>query len=205
MERTEKRYNCPAWMNFLNTVTGKNIEAIIQLQEFAGSCLAPERVWGTALVLQGDGLGKTTFTRILREMVGRENTSSVSMRDLECQFQRAELRDKWLNISVLESPSALDDPYFKGVVTGDPMSANVKYGDMIEFFPSCKLVYETNHSRINNRRCLSIDFNDSPTAPTQTDLSHGLMEEIDAIRAWARDGLGMLIDQGCFFQGSRVD
>lgn len=192
---------CPTWINFLNEVTGGNAEAINQLQEFAGTCLAPERVWGKALVLKGVGVGKSTFARILRKMVGSENTSSVSMVDVENMFYRANLKDKWLNISVLENPQDLECAYFKVVVTGDPVSASFKYKDPFEFSPSCKLVLHTNIPQCDNRRCISVDFLFHPSA-INPNLGHELENEIYGIRYWAAKGLERLNSQGHFTECS---
>lgn len=200
METIATDYNCPAWINFLNEATEGNAEAITQLQEFAGSCLAPQSVWGKALILSGEGWGKTVVMKILSEMVGTENTSCVPVSDFENEFLRAELQDKWLNVSVLEKLDDLEDAYFKSIVTGDLVSASVMHGARFHFSPSCKLVFESNTQGVKNRRCVSIDFRYRPATPTP-DLFHKLMKEIDAIRAWAYEGLGLLIDQECYSPG----
>ncbi|VFQ43476.1 DUF5906 domain-containing protein [Desulfoluna butyratoxydans] len=187
---------CPTWLNFLNEVTGGNVEAITQLQEFAGTCLVPEKVWGKALVLHGTGVGKTTFIRILLELVGEENTSSVSMEDLGDHFVRAELNSKWLNISNLK-PADLESPYFKCVVTGDPMTASLKYEDPFDFCPTCKLVFQANTPQCENRRCISVAFSFHPSV-VNPNLVHELENEIYEIRHWAVQGLGRLNNQGHF-------
>ena len=193
--------DCPTWLNFLNEVTSGNAEAINQLQEFAGTCLVPEKVWNKALVLRGGGSGKSTFARILREMVGPENTSYLSMRDLECQYQRAILKNKWLNMSNIEKPSDLDTSYFKGVVTGEPLTASRKHRDSFSFSPSSKLFFMANKRTGNNRRCLNVNFFYQPVVQN-TELFEELQVEIDHIRDWAKEGLERLNTQGDFTQST---
>lgn len=204
MKQTTTEYKCPAWINFLNEVTNGNDEAVKQLQEFAGSCLAPQSCWGKALVLSGKGWGKTVFVKILREMVGTEKTSYVANSGFKNEFLRAELKDKWLNTSTLGSPDELDDAYFKCIVTGEFVTASVMHGDSFHFSPTCKLVLETSTLSVENRRCLTIDFGYRPASPAR-DLFHELLKEIDAIRDWAYEGLKRLIDQDCFSQGNKAD
>lgn len=200
MKITETDNSCPAWINFLTEVTDGNAEAIARLQEFAGSCLAPQSVWGKALVLSGAGCGKSVLMKILTAMVGTENTSYLSISDFRNEYHRAGLKYKWLNVSNLERPDVFDNAYFKSVVTGDLVNASVLHGDRFHFSPSCKLVFATNVQEVENRRCLSVDFKYRPVPPTP-DLFHELMKEIDAIRVWAHKGLRRLIDQGCFSPG----
>jgi putative DNA primase/helicase len=199
MSQTKKitDFNCPQWINYLTQDTGGDTISIAQLQEYTGSCLDPETCWGTALLLSGKGMGKTIFMKILSGLVGKEKTSFVSIDDFENTFLRATLKDKWLNLCQLNRKEDLELPFFKAVVTGDPVSASIMLEGPIDFTPSCKLVIETNHSINFQRRSICVSFDYQPAEPNY-DLFDMLLKEIDGIRAWAEEGLQRLKRQGHF-------
>ena len=203
-EIIKNEFNCPEWINFLNEKTNGDPIAIQQLQEVAGSCLEPETCWRKALILSGEGMGKTTFIKILREMVGPENTSRVPIDGLENQFIRADLKDKWLNFDHLEWEYELENPSFFEVVTGNSIQASRKREDPFFFHPCCQLIFETNRriemswrSGCVQRRCICVPFDYQPANPT-INFFNTLLKEIEGIRLWAKEGRDNLNSQGGF-------
>ena len=192
-----KEFSCPKWIKFLTEATSGNSAAIHQLQEFSGSCLDPNSYWGKALVLTGQGLGKSTFLKILRQIVGSDKTSLLPPSDFRNDFSRYELKNKFVNISSLKSSRDLNSGDFKAIFAGDPITAINNYGIPISFSPNCKLAFETYAYVQGIRRCLCIHFNNQPEEP-DCNLTSILMKEIDSIRMWAKKGLENLKDQGCF-------
>ena len=188
--------NCPNWINFLTEATGGDPTAIQQLQEFARSCLDMESPWGKALILTGQGFGKTTFLKILKQIVGSDKTSYLPLSDFGKDHHRYELKGKALNISPLECTNDLNNGNFKAIFAGDSITAINNYGIPISFSPNCKLAFETNTHLKETRRCLCVHFNHQPETPNQN-LTKTLMGEISAIRLWAEKGRANFNSQDC--------
>lgn len=196
------------WLQFLDE-TIQTDGPIAQLQEFFGYCLTRDTRYGKALLMLGPGSdGKSKVIKILREIVGPQNCSAVTLAGLEDQFQRAALFGKMLNVGAEVTTEAVQSEFFKNIVTGDSIQASFKHKDSFEFTPYCKLVYAMNkRPRVFDnsdgffRRILPIQFkrqfleNDPAMDP---DLEEKLMLEIDGIFAWAVMGLHRLIDQKRF-------
>lgn len=196
------------WLAFLRE-TIQTPEAIAQAQEFFGYCLTRKTSMGKCLLLYGPGSdGKSVFIKVLRMLVGPENTSAVPFAALEDQFQRASLYNKLLNIATELGSRALESEYFKAIVTGDPINAAFKHQDSFEFRPFCKLVFATNklprvldNSHGFFRRILPITFKRQffDTDPDHDpDLEDKLYAELSGIFEWAIVGLHRLLKQKRF-------
>jgi putative DNA primase/helicase len=197
---------CNRWLKFLSE-TIQTQEVIDQLQEFFGYCLTRDTRYGKALFLFGPGSdGKSTVIKILRHMVGVHNCSSISLTDLEDQFLRSSLYNKLLNTSTEVGAKALDSPYFKAIVTGDPISAAFKHQDSFEFDPYSKIVVAGNKKLrvLDNsdgffRRVLPIEFKQQfLNGAEDTGLEGKLLEELSEIFFWALEGLHRLREQDGF-------
>jgi putative DNA primase/helicase len=200
-KKFENESNCPQWIKVLNENTGGNTSAIKIMQEYGGSCLDPESCWGKALILTGGGLGKSTYLRILRHVVGDDKTSFIPLSGFDDDYSRYELKGKLLNIGRLKHGEELGCLHFKSVVTGDPISALNRDDEPLDFYPSCKLAFEmAGNIELREdlrRRCLEIPFNHVPAEPNP-DLFKTLLQEIDSIRSWFLEGLQQLKDQEHF-------
>lgn len=205
---------CDRWLEFLRTNV-QTPEAIKQLQEFAGYCLTRDTHYQKALLLLGPGSdGKTKFLNILAKIVGHENMSAISFRDLEDQFQRAALYNKLLNVSTEIGHKAMESQFFKAIVTGDPISAAFKHKDSFSFNPFVKLAFASNKlpKVLDNsdgfyRRLLIVEFKrqyleDDPDRDPL--LEDKLTAELDGIFEWALIGLHRLREQGRFTQCSET-
>jgi len=196
------------WLAYLRQ-TIQTEKAIAQAQEFFGYCLTRKTQFGKALLLYGPGSdGKSVFIKVLRMMVGPQNTSAVPFQALEDQFQRASLHNKLLNISTELGSRALESEYFKAIVTGDPINAAFKHQDSFEFRPFCKMVFAMNklprvldNSHGFFRRILPITFKrqffdtDKDYDP---DIESKLYAELSGIFEWAIAGLHRLLQNKRF-------
>ncbi|MDY6903711.1 MAG: phage/plasmid primase, P4 family [Thermodesulfobacteriota bacterium] len=204
----ESDRKCRRWLSFLS----QNIQTpavIMQVQEFFGYCLTRDCLYGKSLFLVGPGAdGKSTLIKILRDMVGPDNTSSISFSELEDQFLRASLYQKAVNFSTETQSFSLESEYFKKIATGDPINAAFKHKNSFEFIPFCKLVFSANRlPRVSDnsdgfyRRVLPVMFkrqfleDDPDTDPA---LYYKLQAELSEIFIWSLVGLKRLIDQGRF-------
>lgn len=196
---------CVRFLEYL----GQNVQTdgpIMQLQEFSGYCLTTSTSYEKCLLLLGPGAdGKSTFLKILRELVGAENTAAVSFPDLEDQFQRSSLYGKLLNISTEVGSKVVDSQYFKAITSGDPLNAAFKHRNSFEFCPTCKLAFAANRlprSRDNSdgffRRILPIRFKRQFINDFDPDLFAKLKGELSEIFVWAVAGLHRLWEQKGF-------
>lgn len=90
--------------------------------------------------------GKSTLLNVIRQLIGKENISSVSLEDLTSNgFMQAELDGKLVNIFAdLSSKFLKDVSSVKNLVTGDTQSVSRKFGQPFELTPHCKLLFSTN-------------------------------------------------------------
>ena len=199
---------CDNFLRFLETNI-QTPEVIDQLQEFTGYCLVRHAKYEKALYLLGPGAdGKSTYMKILRELVGPENCSAVSFGAIEDQFQRSAMFNRLVNLSAEISAESMESQYFKKIVSGDTLQAAYKHIDTFEFDPYCKLVFAGNilpRVRDNTegyfRKLLPIRFKrqffeDDPAR--DPDLVDKLKEELSAIFQWSLIGLKRLIEQKKF-------
>ena len=182
---TQKNTACPTWLNFLNKTTGNNSESIDTLRKFMARCLDPKKRCDHALVLAGQGVGKSTIRKVLTCLIPIGSTSRVSLSEIETAHFRYKLKGSWFNHSCITSPNDLDtSSHFKSIIDGDPILARQLYQHPIQFIPYCKLLFETPAPSFKHRRCHCITFDYHPTL-TNPDLFVTLLEETDGIRAWA--------------------
>ena len=199
---------CERWLEFMD----QNIQTekvIMQVQEFFGYCLYRKTPFAKALLALGPGSdGKSTMLNILRELVGRDNVSSIALQEMEDQFLRSSLYQKMVNISTEVGSRAIESPYFKAITAGDPINAAFKHQNTFTFTPYAKQIFAANklprvldNSDGYYRRILPIQFkrqfleNDPDTDPF---LENALMEELTGIFHWSLIGLHRLLDQGRF-------
>jgi putative DNA primase/helicase len=196
---------CERWERYLIDSV-QTPEAIMQLQEFAGYCLIRTAKYQKCLLLIGPGSdGKSIFLNVLKEMIGTENCAAVSFADLEDQFQRSSLYDKLLNISTEVGAKAMESPFFKAIVSGDPINAAFKHKDVFTFSPHCKLAFASNRLPrvLDNsdgffRRILPVRFKRQFLEDNDPDLFNDLTRELSEIFSWSIVGLHRLLTRNRF-------
>lgn len=202
------KQRCENFLKYLETNV-RTPEVIAQLQEFTGYCLVRHTKYEKALYLLGPGAdGKSTYMKILRELVGPENCSAVSFGAIEDQFQRSAMYNRLVNLSAEISAESMESQYFKKIVSGDTLQAAYKHVDTFEFDPYCKLVFAGNmlpRVRDNTdgyfRKLLIVEMKrqfleDDPDR--DPNLFDKLKAELSEIFYWALCGLARLIKQGHF-------
>ena len=161
-------------------------------------------------MLLGDGSdGKSTALKILRQLVGKQNCSSVGFEDLDDQFHRSALKDKLLNTATEVGSKALESNLLKALVTGDEVRAAFKHKDGFDLESYCKFAFSANRLPrvLDNsdgffRRLLIIRFKQQfMGADDDTNLMATLQEELSEIFSWALVGLHRLMEQ-CRFSDS---
>lgn len=178
------------------------------LQQFFGYCLLRDCRYHKALFLYGTGAnGKSTVLDVLQAMVGRENTSSLSLADLTQRFKAQFLRDKLVNMATeTNTRDPLATELLKAIISGDPITAEQKYGEQFQFRPFAKFITAMNDAPVIpdksygfGRRIIVLTFEkrftDEEIKPRMADF---LIEEIEGIFNWAVDGLKILLKNDGF-------
>jgi putative DNA primase/helicase len=206
---------CPKFYRFLKEVFDGDKGRIRVVRQMLGYCLTPEVKAQTAFILYGSGSnGKSVLAEILRELCGPSNVSAVSLGELGNSFTRLDLVDKCLNL-VTEAEmdgASFKTEYFKSIVSGDAIRAEIKNGASFNFKPFAKLVFCCNnlpYSRDRSfglsRRMTIIPFNRQFSGDEiDPDLTDKLKLEMEGILQFAIRGLVHLRDNKYQFAKSQV-
>jgi P4 family phage/plasmid primase-like protien len=155
---------------FLEDVSCGDEKLADLIAEYMGYCISgtdPSLVQKCA-ILYGDGAnGKSVLLSLLRELVGRENSSAVSMPNMSKENHRYAMMNKLFNASD-EAPtnSFLDSSVFKSIVSGDIIEVRRLYMEPMMWKCTSKLIFNCNdlphmgdYSHGMSRRLLIIPFN----------------------------------------------
>ena len=116
------------------------------LLQYIGLCLTIDTSQQKFLVLNGTGgSGKSTFIRLVEALVGSENVSNVSLKDLEQRFSVIGLMNKLVNSCADLQIDALEDTsILKKLLGEDTLRAEPKGKDSFSFKSYAKLIFSTN-------------------------------------------------------------
>lgn len=179
---------------------GNDVETdakIALMQEMMGYCLTPYTHFQRAFILYGPGAnGKSTFLKLLQRLLGPENASARSLTDITRQFGLKGIYRRRVNIIEEISDNYFQSDILKKIVSGEMITADRKFKDEFDFFPTCKLVLAVNRfPKVNDtsmalyRRFIVIPF-DRIFKPGEKDPMMGekLWEERNGILKWAMEG-----------------
>jgi putative DNA primase/helicase len=196
---------CPDWLEWLE---GRQPDEAtrLQIQEMFGYCLVTDKNYHSFFFLYGDGgTGKSTCVKVLEELVGDANIKAMELEELDNPFTRAGLVGKSLYLcKELTASSFKHIGLIKALVSGDRISADVKYGNGFDFTPSGRLVMESNviaatpdSSAGFSRRFIQISW-DRPIEVIDYGLEKKLIGEMPGILNWALEGYRRLVARGRF-------
>lgn len=202
------------------------IESIIPVQtdrdalvEFIGYCLYRDLPYHKSFALVGKGSnGKSTFLALLKSLLGADNTSCISLQELETgTYSLSALYGKLTNIYPdLSSKAMTQTGRFKAITGGDMISTNVKYRDYMTATYTAKMVFSCNEipKSTNDdtdayfRRWRVITF---PMVFTSTNVDPNLKaklttpEELSGVFNKSLIGLKRLLEQKKFTGDEGVD
>ena len=201
---------CPTWLNFLEESVPDE-EQRKKLQEYAGYCLwHHQQQFGKAMFFVGPtDSGKGTALKAIKQVIGRENTASQSLRDLiQTRWGIAQLHGNIVNIRNEVSPSGLQNVQIFKELTGgeDEMTAEFKGQDKFDFVVKQKFMFSTNEiptvqhaDEAFYNRLLFVEFpNTVPKGEQDKQLLDKLKDERSGMLNWMLDGLERLIEQNQF-------
>lgn len=152
----------------LNKVCMGDIQIRQLLEEMIGYSLYRRNTMQVCFILTGEGSnGKSTILNCIKHLIGKENYTSLDMRELEDTFKPAELYGKLANIGDDISTKYMEgSSIFKKCVTGESFIVARKYGQPFELesyatqiFCANELPQVRDKSDGFNRRIVIIPFN----------------------------------------------
>lgn len=184
------------------------MEKHIVLQQFAGYCLLRDCRFQRALFLFGTGSnGKSTFLKVMSNILGKENTAALSLTSLKESFMTISLHNKLANLASETNPkAAMESEIFNSCVAGDEMQARNLYSQYLKFTPFCKFIISMNEtpqvpdkSYAFQRRLIVLNFN-RRFLPEELNpmMFEELMEEREGIFRWMVEGLKLLLKNNKF-------
>jgi len=194
---------CPAWLAFLNQVTGGDVELQAYLRRVVGYSLTGVTTEHALFFLYGTGAnGKSVFVNTLTAILGDYATVAPMDMFMATTGDRhptdmAGLRGARIVTSIeTEQGSRWAESKLKALTGGDRITARFMRQDFFEFTPQFKLLVAGNHKpSIRNvdeamrRRLHMVPFTVT-IPPSQRDkrLPERLLAERDGILAWALQG-----------------
>lgn len=174
------------------------------VQEMFGYCLMNTIESHVSFFCVGrGGNGKSVLLEVLRQMVGDQFCSSMSVETLtKNNFAAANLVGKLVNVCTEEESSFVKSDKFKAMVSGDTITVERKYQDSFEWRPTVTYVFATNSmpafSGFNEglvRRMIIIPFNRRiKKSDIDTNLDRKLISELPQITYWALQGAKRLVE-----------
>lgn len=125
-------------------VNDKKIRAI--LEEILGYILFRKNSFAATFILTGDGSnGKSSFLKIILQLVGESNKASLDLNELDQRFKTAELFGKLVNIGDDISKGYIkESSVFKKLSTGETLNVERKGKDPFDFTNYAKLIFSAN-------------------------------------------------------------
>lgn len=183
---------------FFKQISSNEVDKKTLLYEIVGYCLIRKNIFSKFFICFGEGkTGKSTYLNLIKRLIGEDNCSYLSLHDLEDKYMPANLLGKLVNLGDDISYKGLKETaILKKVVTGEMLSAQVKYTEPINFSNFAKLIFTTNrlpevHDRSSGfyRRFYIIEINKKIDNPdpfflerlTESDYEYLLSTAVNAI------------------------
>lgn len=137
-------------------------------EEMVGYTLYRKNSMQVCFILTGEGSnGKSTILNCVKRLVGKQNYTSLDLRELEDNFKPAELYGKLANIGDDISAKYIENSsVFKKCVTGESFMVNRKYGQPFELESYATQIFCANElPQVNDksdgfsRRIVIVPFN----------------------------------------------
>lgn len=135
---------CPLWLQTLDEIYAADHQKIDALRRFFGLCLAPALPFPAVLVLSGGGgTGKTVVLGALVHMLGEHNCVWISAARMRGRKAPAELAGAMLCLLEEMPREKAAQETFKRIVSGETLTAEVKYRRDLSFRPLARYVLVT--------------------------------------------------------------
>ena len=202
--------DCPRWQQFLHELWHDATAPVQLLQEWFGYCMLPDTSQQKILAINGPpGSGKSTITRVLRELLGHRNVACPSIRSLSGSFGLWGLLDKPLAIvpdATLPRPCPALEELLKSISGEDAVDIHRKgLPPLTGVRLPTRIVIVSNQppafcdpSGAIERRLMSLRTRRSFCGDEDIHLTNTLFGELPGILNWAIQGWQRLHTRGCF-------
>jgi putative DNA primase/helicase len=184
----------PKFDAFMRDISCGDAQMVQVLLEFMGYAISGDECFiHKALILLGEGAnGKSTFNKVLKALVGPGYFSTLNMKALQNDQNRAMLEGKLFNIGDENSPAGMiDADIFKVLTSGEHYTLKEVYKKPLSVRNKTKLIFNCNELPDNvdttygfYRRLLVIPFKATfrqGDSKTDTMIEYKLYEELPGI------------------------
>ena len=190
------------WIQFITP----DLQDREMLLQYCGLCMTRDIRQQKFLILNGSGgTGKSTLIKLLELVIGSENISGISLKDLAGRFASYGLMGKLLNSCAdLETAALEDTSTIKKILGEDLIKGEAKGKDAVFFRSYAKLIFSTNElpavlsEKTNGfyRRLLILTMNRIPPK-IRPDFLQALEKEIDVFILLCVKALQRMYEAGC--------
>ena len=131
---------------FLNNITLNDRELRNLIEEMVGYCLYRNTRYQKCFILSGGGSnGKSTLLDMINAFLGTNNTSALSLKNLQDKFKIAQIKDKLANINDdVSNERIIDTELFKKLVVGGEFEAEQKNKNPFKMRSFAKIILSAN-------------------------------------------------------------
>jgi len=201
---------CPLWLQTIKEIL-PDPESQRLLSQIFGYSLTPDNSHQKGFIFYGDGAnGKSVITDVLEALAGSDNCSALHLSDFKERFRLAELQNRLINFSTeVEAKGLVDDARIKGIITGDPLTAERKNQQPFVFRPFVKLLVSCNNLPQTTdksygyfRRWIILPFTETFSAQNKDRRRAKtiIKTELSGVLNWAIGGYKSLKDLGSFIE-----
>ena len=179
----DENATCQRWDSFLDEMLPDKTHQLL-LHQYVGYTFTNHLKLEKALFLFGDGgNGKSVVQEVITSLLGKENTSSVSLGKLTKDLNTIMLIEGKLLNYCSENERFFDITNFKALVSGEPVLGKKLYQDVRNVSNYAKLMFNLNslpeikgESKSFLRRLLILEFNNKPKK-VDPELHHKIIRE----------------------------
>ena len=200
--------------SFFNQLAHENLPKKQLLFEVVGYCFIRKNVYEKFFICYGEGsTGKSTYLNLIGKLLGEQNTTFLSLKDLNEKFHPAELFGKLANIGDdISSKFIEDSDILKKLISGQETMIQQKYKRPISFSNFAKLIYTANRipsfeDRTSGmmRRMMLIEINKKIDTPDPFFLSKITEADYEYLMLEALKAAQKLLQRNHFTQVESVD
>lgn len=193
---------------FMKDVTGGDVIKMQFLYQIAGYALLKKNLFEKFFIMKGEGsTGKSTFTNLIRMMVGKNNCSNVGLAEFDKDYYISTLLSKLVNIDddVVDRKLLENTGRFKSIISGNVISTRQIYKSVLEFEPYAMVIFNCNRlPRIMDktsglyRRMILVELNTKVEKPDPMFLSKVTELDMEYFIYKAVEGIKLAIEEGRF-------
>lgn len=205
------------WLKFMQEVLGDDAAVIDLMQQAIGYIIGGDTSLQTILYFRGRSRsGKGTIMKVLDGLVGADNISNPSLRDLSLDSGRQDLIGKTLAMirdmnTDDKSSVSQGATHLASIAAGEPVSVFRKFKGPWNGALKCRFILAGiqlpnfgDHATSLEPRLIVFPFPVSFAGREDYDLDGKLAAELPGILNWALDGLDLLQINGRFYEPPAV-